>query len=730
MAEILAPAGTKEAFTAAMKAGADAVYLGGDRFGARAYAGNFDEQTLLKTLDEAHLFGKKIYLTVNTLVKENEMDELYSFILPYYRAGLDAVIVQDIGAMKMIRESFKDLPIHVSTQMTVTGAYGASLLREYGAARVVPARELSLLEIKNIRADSNIEIECFVHGALCYCYSGQCLMSSMAGGRSGNRGKCAQPCRLPYTVYKNGRIISEESSAYALNTRDICTLDLLPDLLSAGIDSFKIEGRMKRPEYVAGVTSVYRKYHDLAQSRDSYKIAEEDRKLLFHLFNREGFSQSYYRQHNGPDMMALHNQKRSKKENERTEKSYLFVQNQILNKERKKELTAKCLISGGTAELTFFADGKSGTAVSQDVLPARTKELTGESVQKQIQKTGGTPFTVSRIITDIEPGVFMTIGALNELRRAALQDFERQIYDHYARKESDRREKTSVSFHNSDRGDRIKKKELSVLVNTADQYRAVLKSEDIDEIVLPAALAEILFRDELPKSGTGSKSYRLCLPSPLRENGIRVCSKVVTKAADAGWNFLAGSLEEIAWLISLGLAQRIRSDAGIYTMNHKSRVWLQEHGITKDTVPYELNRHEIRSRDNTDSELVVYGRIPLMISAQCLQKNYTGQCAQKTTQKNEEFINNGPALYLKDRKNYNYPVFADCSVCRNILYNPFPLSLLSRKEEVESMNAGSYRFVFTDEKPEAVRDRIAAWVSGEPYMENFEFTRGHFGRGI
>ena len=243
--ELLAPAGSYEAFRAGRNAGADAFYLGGERFGARAYADNFNKEILLKTIDEAHLFDKKIYLTINTLFKDNEADELYDYLLPYYEQGLDAVIVQDTGIVKLVKECFPKLPIHASTQMTVTGYEGAALLEKYGLSRVVPARELSIEEIRTIRENTFLEIECFVHGALCYCYSGQCLMSSFIGGRSGNRGRCAQPCRLPYKVYDRGRLISSDKNAYALNTKDICLANDIPKLIKAGITSFKIEGRMK-----------------------------------------------------------------------------------------------------------------------------------------------------------------------------------------------------------------------------------------------------------------------------------------------------------------------------------------------------------------------------------------------------------------------------------------------------------------------------------------------------
>ena len=292
--EILAPAGSWECLEAAVCAGADAIYIGGSRFGARAHADNMNEERMLEAIDYVHLHGRKLYMTVNTLLKEQELGELVDYLRPYYEQGLDAVIVQDIGAMRLIREAFPDLPHHVSTQATVTQTLSAQLFQRMGAERIVPARELSLEEIKNMKNATGLEIECFVHGALCYCYSGQCLMSSMIGGRSGNRGECAQPCRLPYSlIEKHSDSSNVIDKGYLLSPRDLCSLEYIPSLIKAGVTSFKIEGRMKTPEYVATVTRIYRKYIDLALSDKPYKIDDSDIKDLMQVFNRGGFSNGH-----------------------------------------------------------------------------------------------------------------------------------------------------------------------------------------------------------------------------------------------------------------------------------------------------------------------------------------------------------------------------------------------------------------------------------------------------
>ena len=299
--EILAPAGTYEAFEAAIRSGADAVYAGGNLFGARAYAGNFDEETMIRAIREAHLYGRRLYLTVNTLIKEREMKErLFSFLKPFYENGLDAVLVQDLGALAFIREQFPDLAIHASTQMSVAGALGAGFLKQYGVERVVPARELSLAEIRKMKEETGLEIECFVQGALCYSYSGQCLFSSMLGGRSGNRGQCAQPCRLKYQAE------GQKKPSCILSLKDIMALEDLPDLIEAGVDSFKIEGRMKKPEYVSETVRVYRKYTDLylKKGRAGYQVSEEDKQRLMDLYNRGGSCRGYYHVQNGPEMLT------------------------------------------------------------------------------------------------------------------------------------------------------------------------------------------------------------------------------------------------------------------------------------------------------------------------------------------------------------------------------------------------------------------------------------------
>ena len=442
--ELLAPAGSYEAFLGAVNAGADAVYLGGQQFGARAYADNFTTEEMIRALRSAHFYGKKIYLTVNTLLKERELASLYEYLAPFYEAGLDGVIVHDFGVFCYIREQFPGLPLHVSTQMTVTGVRGAALLKEQGAVRIVPARELSLEEVKKIRQEAGVEVECFIHGAMCYCYSGQCLFSSILGGRSGNRGRCAQPCRLPYEIYSGNKRLS--GSGYPLSLKDMCTLEYLPSLLGAGIDSFKIEGRMKRPEYAAGVTAVYRKYIDLyyREGADGYRVEPEDMDRLRRLYIRSEIQTGYYERHNGREMITL-----EKPGYEKCDETLVArLREQYIGEPEKMPVRLQAVVKVGEPLQMCIADaglmaGKSGhdaaeeertgsacltAAVVGDVVQtAKNAPWSEEEVKNRLCQTGDSLLTVTACEVSMEGACFVPVRALKELRRAAVEKFEAAV---------------------------------------------------------------------------------------------------------------------------------------------------------------------------------------------------------------------------------------------------------------------------------------------------------------
>ncbi len=447
--ELLAPAGNYDAFLGAVNAGADAVYLGGERFGARAYADNFRAEEILRALHVAHFYGKKIYLTVNTLLKQREIQALSDYLAPLCEEGLDGVIVQDLGALRFMKEHFPALSLHASTQMTVTGVRGASLLKEAGVSRIVPARELSLREVQKIRTEAGVEVECFIHGAMCYSYSGQCLFSSILGGRSGNRGRCAQPCRLPYEIWEGKRRLAGES--YPLSLKDMCTLQYLPSLIGAGIDSFKIEGRMKRPEYTAGVTAIYRKYIDRYYEEGArYQVEEADLNTLKRLYIRSEIQTGYYERHNGKEMITL-----EKPGYEGCDEALLDeIREAYIREPEKMPVRLKALVSVNEPlrikieKDTGMRDALSGKMeqtlgdfwretvksaeflteiAGETVQPAKNAPLTEEDIRKRLTRMGESLLTVTACEIKMQGAGFVPVRALNELRREAVASFENAV---------------------------------------------------------------------------------------------------------------------------------------------------------------------------------------------------------------------------------------------------------------------------------------------------------------
>ncbi len=426
--ELLAPAGNMEAFRGALNAGADAVYLAGQNFGARAYAGNFSEEELRDALQRAHLFGVRIYLTVNTLTRQEELAELTSFVRRMYEAGLDGVIVQDLGAAASIREACPGLELHASTQMSVTGPEAIRFLKRQGFVRVVPARELSLGEIRVLK-EEGLEIESFIHGAMCYSYSGKCLLSSFLGGRSGNRGRCAGPCRLPYeAVGEDGAPLTKGGMCYPLSMKDMCALPILPKLLDAGIDSFKIEGRMKKPEYVAGTTAIYRKYIDRFYDWDekgrpgTWSIDSEDLEALNRLYVRSDLCTGYYERRNGRDLVTMHEPGYRGAD----EALLARIRERYLQKDRKARVYARAVITAGKEaqlELTAENGSASVTAAGPLVQEARSRALTQEDIAAKLGKTGNLPLEFAELHIETDGHSFLPVSALGELRRSAAEAY-------------------------------------------------------------------------------------------------------------------------------------------------------------------------------------------------------------------------------------------------------------------------------------------------------------------
>lgn len=731
--EILAPAGGMESLRAVIRAGADAVYMGGSRFGARAFADNPEGEMLLRAIDYAHLYGVRFYLTVNTLLKERELEEeLYAYLRPCYECGLDAVIVQDMGVLRAVREWFPGLSVHASTQMSVTGVGGARLLQKEQVERVVLARELSLEEIARVHKEVDVELECFVHGALCYCYSGQCLFSSVLGGRSGNRGRCAQPCRLQYEAVKEGGVLSKKGENVLLSPKDICTLSLLPKIVEAGVCSLKIEGRMKKPEYAAGVVRIYRKYMDwyLAYGIKGYQVSKEDERELLLLFNRDGFSKGYYEQHNGRNMMALWNKAPSKEEKQAYEALSAKLRAEYVEKEIKIPIKGKlCARMGAPLELKVWKDGakqKIGVTVTGEALQeAKNRPMGEEQFQKQLGKIGNTPFVWEELEIVIEGAVFVPVQALNELRRYALSTLQMEIIRTFVGERGQKAceykclEKKATHFVEDTR-------DLHFSVETKEQLLAVLEMADNLEndsevsdfaIYLDAESMEeqlLVSVEQIRKRGW--KVY-VALPMVFRMKTADRYERNSTFWRELAVDgYVIRNLEEYDFLRRIDWKKEVILDANVYTWNQKSREFYKGLGITFFTNPLELNSRELSQISKADSIQMIYGRYPMMVSAGCLHQTLK-LCKKKPG-----------LLMLRDRMQKEFPVKNYCRDCYNVIYNSQPLYLLDRMEELKKIACCAYRISFTTESREEVYTVLERWISHKEAKG--DFTRGHFKRGV
>ena len=745
-AELLAPAGSFASLKAAVAAGADAVYMGGARFGARAYAQNADQDEMIAAIEYAHLHGCRLYMTVNTLFKENELGELYEYLLPYYKAGLDGVIVQDLGALSFIREHFPGIELHASTQMTITSVYGAKELKRLGCCRVVPAREVSLEEIRRIYDETGMDIETFVHGALCYCYSGQCLMSSLIGGRSGNRGRCAQPCRLPYRVYEqeNGTAVNKEDQKCVLSMKDLCTLDILPQILEAGVFSLKIEGRMKSPRYTAGVVRIYRKYLDryLEYGSEGYYVEPEDKKELLDLFDRGGFTSGYYTRHNGRDMIAL----KEKPEFRETNKELFdFLDREYVETEKKEPVEGYAYLAEGLPSVLTLTCGDISVTVSgQEPQAAKNQPMTREKVIRQLGKTGATAFEFTELEAEVCGALFLPVQALNELRREGFEALTEAIQNQWRRKApeagevqngADSGEKSSRAAGCAgpvpDESAGKRPMYLTVSAETGDQLSAALAVPEVRRICQdassfqPGRWAE--FVQLIHQAG---KECYLTLPHIFRTHAIGFFRTYRSCLEQAGFDgLLIRAFEEIQWMREEQISLSASFDASVYAWNHGAVHTLKEEQAAFITAPWELNSRELEPvfeacrREGLPAELIVYGRAPMMVSAQCITKTVKG-CSKCPS-----------LLWMKDRTGARLPVQNHCAFCYNTILNPLPVSLHGCADSVKRLAPEGLRLCFTietGEETKAVLNAFAAeFIRGENAEPPFtEFTRGHFRRGV
>ncbi len=698
--ELLAPAGSLEILKGVIESGADAVYVGGSMFGARAYANNFTEEELLEAIDFAHLRGVKVYLTVNTLIKNSEFSKLYDYLLVYYKRGLDAVIVQDLGVVKAIHEYFPSMEIHTSTQMTVTGADGVRFLSQFGVTRVVMAREVSLAEMKRIHEETGMELEAFVHGALCYSYSGQCLFSSILGGRSGNRGRCAQPCRLPYTV-------EGKKDEYILSLKDMCGIKALDKLHDAGVYSLKIEGRMKQLEYACGVVKYYRSYID---SKKPVSDADYDR--IKALGNRCGFTDRYYFDHNGSDMVTY------VKPN--------FVSNAAEPSPEKRKLSIEgelVLREGEPGSLTVKRGDVTYKASIEPVSAALKAPLDKKAAIDRINKTGDTDFEFSHIKAQIGENVFVPNGALNKLRRDAISGLCDKLLKKYYRNDeryTDMSRLTVLPEHVV-KSDAAHDEAINVYTTicscmTRAQLDTLISYECFDVFYLDFDMYDRKtliqqFADDVQSLTKRNKKVYLMLPTIFRADSSDYfvsIAKELDKVSFEG--FVVKNYEELYQTENLFTGKKVILDHNMYTFNDVSKSAFFEHGVSGDTVPLELNSREIMHRNNIGSQMIVYGYYPLMTAANCVHKNTKG-CDKKQK-----------LIYLKDRYNKSFAVCNNCKECYNTIYNSLPTMLTKNISKLKEAGIRSFRYSFTIETPKQIKavmdDKVA------------EYTNGHYKRGV
>lgn len=701
--ELLAPAGNLEILKGVIESGADAVYVGGSMFGARAYANNFTEEELLEAIDFAHLRGVKVYLTVNTLIKNSEFSKLYDYLLPYYKRGLDAVIVQDLGVVKAIHEYFPSMELHTSTQMTVTGADGVRFLSQFGVTRVVMAREVSLAEMKRIHEETGMELEAFVHGALCYSYSGQCLFSSILGGRSGNRGRCAQPCRLPYTV-------EGKKDEYILSLKDMCGIKALDKLHDAGVYSLKIEGRMKQLEYACGVVKYYRSYID---SMNPVTDADYDR--IKAIGNRCGFTDRYYFDHNGSDMVTY------------VKPNFVSNATEPLPEKRKLSIEGELVLrEGEPGSLTVKRGDVTYKASIEPVSAALKAPLDKKAAIDRINKTGDTEFEFSHIKAQIGENVFVPNGALNKLRRDAISGLCDKLLKKYYRDDARYADISSmcelpehvVKSDAAHEDGAVNAKDYTAICScmTRAQLDTLISYECFDVFYLDFDMYDRKtliqqFADDVKSLTKRNKKVYLMLPTIFRADSSDYfvsIAKELDKVSFEG--FVVKNYEELYLTENLFTGKKVILDHNMYTFNDVSKSAFFEHGVSGDTVPLELNSREIMHRNNTGSQMIVYGYYPLMTTANCVHKNTKG-CDKKQK-----------LIYLKDRYNKSFAVCNNCKECYNTIYNSLPTMLTKNISKLKEAGIRSFRYSFTIETPKQIKavmdDKVA------------EYTNGHYKRGV
>lgn len=692
--ELLAPAGSMEALRAAVCNGADAVYLGADTFNARINARNFSAADLQEAVVYCHVRGVKVHLTLNTLVLDREMPRAAELIRLAASCGVDAFIVQDLGVVSLCRQLAPDVPIHASTQMSIHSLEGVMEAAALGCSRVVLARELPAEEIAHICKRSPVEIEVFVHGALCMCYSGQCYLSSVIGRRSGNRGQCAQPCRLPYGY---GRF---ESTRYPLSLKDNCLAGELDELRRMGVASIKIEGRMKRPEYVAIVTRAYRTV------LNGGKLMPSDLQELETAFSRQGFTDGYFRGQTGSDMFGR------RQEGEDT--ADLFASARATYEQGEPQrigVRFYAMIRRGEPAQLAVEDPDGNLCRTRGPVPEQAvyRSLTPQDLEQQLKKTGGTPYLCTAVRSSLDPDLMLPASAINAMRRDVIAEL--------TAKRGRAAPARLNAYDEPPRYDGIAgEPQLTIAVRTAGQITSRMLS--MKPTVLYVPLSELAEHPDLPQRVSVETQLAAILPRVIWSGELAPVARQLRTAYEMGVRqVLAGNLGQLHIARAAGFA--VRGDFGLNIVNSRAMRYLREQGLDSQLLSFELTLPQIRDISKAvPAELLIYGRLPLMLMENCVMKNRTGICACQTG-----------TVRLVDRVGEEFPIVKDPGTCRNVLLNGKKLYLLDKKDALRGMGLWALRLQFTTENPGEI-DKVLMDYQGRAVFDAGSYTRGLYSRGV
>ncbi|WP_130869878.1 U32 family peptidase [Intestinimonas massiliensis (ex Afouda et al. 2020)] len=691
MLELLAPAGSMEAVAAAVQNGADAVYLGYGDFNARRNAKNFSEEEFAAAVSYCHVRGAKVYLTLNTLLTDRELPKAAEFAVRASQIGADAVLVQDMGVVRMLRQAAPDLPVHASTQMTIHNLDGVKMAADLGMSRAVLSRELSRDQIEYICERSPIEIEVFAHGALCMCYSGQCFLSSVIGGRSGNRGLCAQPCRLKYGWM-------DKADGNPLSLKDLSLAGHLRELRKMGVACVKLEGRMKRPEYVAVVTGIYSR----AIKEDREPTAEELEQLRA-AFSRQGFTQGYYLDQQGPDMFGVREEEKEPRE------LFAAARNTYQSGEAQRvPVTFYAMIRPGEPAHVGVEDPQGRVVTVEGQVPeaARTRPLTPEAVETQLSRTGGTPYRCAKVRALVEDDLSLPLAALNALRRQALDGLTKQREEPPKRRHGE--------YHPGARYENQKEPPvLTVSVRTAEQVTKELL--DLGPAMVYIPLEELAAHPEKAQAPAGTK-IGVILPRIAWDREMGRVEEQLRQVKDLGvTDALIGNLGMLPVAKELGFT--LRGDFGLEVYNSQAVKEYKRLGLSSLTLSFELKFPQIRDISKSlDTELITYGRLPLMIMENCIIKNRTGSCNCQNTN------------ILTDRKGARFPV-VKAPGCRNELLNSQKLFLADKTADYKRLGLWAQRLLFTTENPRECVQVAQRYLDQGGWSPN-EYTRGLYYRDV